>query len=333
MGGASQATEWQRLELMTEANKYAFPVYANHDLSSDLSQIREVVFIIHGTNRNGDDYFATMQSLLKASGKKSHEVLLLAPNFPATQDKAKGFTDMPMWNARGWSAGLDAKNTAFGLSAFNVMDALLLKFTSPDQLPNVTSVIIAGHSAGAQFVQRYAVLNPIDEQVRSRSLDLRYIVANPSSFLYFTTQRPNAKTFTDFQADNCPGFNQYRYGLQDIIPYGAGKTSHELFKRYMYRNVVYLMGGNDQDPEHKYLDKSCSAQAQGSNRLARAQAYIRYERFLAGRSTKINHLAYEITGVGHNHIKMFGSACSMMIIFQRNAEKSTDAATCQPYLF
>jgi len=210
---------------------------------------------------------------------------------------------MPLWGARDWAAGLDAKVSPFALSSFKVLDDLLLKLTEKKDFPNLTSVTLAGHSAGAQLVQRYAVLNKVDETVRARSLDLRYVVANPSSFLYFTAQRPFENTFKDFPIQECPTFNDYRYGLQNPIPYAQGKTGHELFKRYAYRNVVYLMGGRDHDPDHKYLDKTCPALAQGSDRLSRAKAFVRYERFLAGRSNKINHLAYEVVGVGHDQEK------------------------------
>jgi len=327
------AAEWQRVRLGSGTETYEFPVYANHDLSRDLSAIREIVLIIHGINRNGDDYFASGQKLLKASGRNEAEVLLLVPNFPGTTDQAKGFTQMPHWNKNEWAGGFDAQENPFALSAFKVLDDLLINITAKENFPEVTSVTLAGHSAGAQLVQRYAALNTVDEVIRARSMDLRYVVANPSSFMYFNTLRPSDRTFKEFPTEQCPAFNNYRYGLQDMIPYAQGKTGQELFKRYAYRNVVYLMGGADNDPDHKYLDKTCPAMAQGITRLSRAQAYIRYERLLAGRSTKINHLAYEVQGVGHNQEKMFGSTCAMNILFQRYPSKGSDSALCQPYLF
>ena len=327
------AAEWQRVRLGSGTETYEFPVYANHDLSRDMSAIREIVLVIHGINRNGDDYFTSAHKLLKASGRDQADVLLLVPNFPGIQDQAKGFDHMPQWNKNDWAGGLDAQINPFALSAFKVLDDLLLKVSAKENFPELTSVTLAGHSAGAQLVQRYAVLNQVDEVIRARGMDLRYVVANPSSFLYFNTQRPVERTFKDFPAQLCPAFNNYRYGLQDLIPYAKGKTGQELFKRYIYRNVVYLMGGADNDPDHKYLDKSCPAAAQGPTRLSRAQAYIRYERLLAGRSSKINHLAYEVQGVGHNQEKMFGSVCAMNILFQRHPAKGSDSAICQPFLF
>ena len=329
----AMTASWQRVVLGNEPDRYDFPVYSNHDLKGDLKHIREVIFIIHGVQRNGDHYFAAAQALLEQSGRNPKEVLLIAPNFPSTADIAKGFDNMPVWGVHDWAVGLDAQGVAFALSSFNVLDDLLGMVTKKPRVDGVTTVTVAGHSAGAQLVQRYAALNSVDEKIRAQGLELRYVVANPSSFLYFNGQRPSGRSFKDDDQSLCPGYNQYRYGMQDMIPYARGVTGAALFKRYSYRSVTYLMGTRDNDPEHRLLDKTCAAQAQGGNRLERSRAYVRYERFLAGRATKIHHLAYEVVDVGHNQEKMFGSVCGLMTLFQIEPPKDFKGAACRPYLF
>ena len=324
---------WQRVTLGDETERYDFPVYANHDLKGDLKNIREVIFIIHGIQRNADHYFAAGQSLLEQSGRGPEEVLLLAPNFPGTPDSAKGFDNMPVWDVRDWAGGLDAKGVAFALSSFKVLDDLLLAVTAKPRFEGVTTVTVAGHSAGAQLVQRYAALNTIDEKIRAQGLEIRYVVANPSSFLYFNAQRPAGDTFKDYDPAVCADYDQYRYGMQDMIPYARGATGPAAFKRYSYRSITYLMGGGDNDPNHRLLDKTCAAQAQGPTRLERARSYVRYERYLAGKATKIHHLAYEVVDVGHNQAKMFGSTCGLMTLFQVEPPKGFKGAACRPYLF
>ena len=37
--------------------------------------------------------------------------------------------------------------------------------------------------------------------------------------------------------------------------------------RYASREVIYLLGGADNNPEHRLLDKTCGAEAQGATRL------------------------------------------------------------------
>ena len=330
---ASQARAWQRVRLGRGDRQYDFPVYANHDLSGDLSGIRQVVFIFHGLQRNADHYFAAGEALLAASGRDPSEVLLLAPNYPGVPDQDKGFDGMPVWGKTDWAAGLDARGISFGLSSFSVIDDLMAWVTDRARLPVLGTIIVAGHSAGGQLVQRYAALNRVDEEIRRGGLDVRYVVTNPSSYLYFNGLRPAGEGFAEYDSALCPGYDDYRYGMQHMIPYAADMGGQALFKRYAYRAVTYLLGTADNDPRHRVLDKSCPAQAQGPTRLARGRAYLRYERALAGKATRIHHLAYEVNGVGHDQAKMFGSVCGLMTLFQSEPPAGFAGASCAPSLY
>ena len=330
---ASKSPAWQRVRLGRGDRQYYFPVYANHDLSGDLSAIRQVVFIFHGLQRNGDNYFDAGQKLLAASGRDPAEVLLLAPNYPGVPDKDKGFDGMPVWGTTDWAAGLDARGVGFDLSSFAVIDDLMVWLADRARMPELGTIIVAGHSAGGQLVQRYAALNRVDEGIRSSGMDVRYVVANPSSYLYFNALRPAGDRFADYDRALCPGYDDYRYGMQHMIPYAAGTNGQTLFKRYAYRAVTYLLGTADNDPNHRVIDKSCPAQAQGATRLARGRAYMRYERVLAGKAARIHHLAYEVNGVGHDQAGMFGSTCGLMALFQADPPAGFAGASCGPYLF
>lgn len=56
-GRCAGGPAWQRVHLGSGAVVYDFPVYANHPLDGDLRGIREVVFVQHGRQRNGNDYY------------------------------------------------------------------------------------------------------------------------------------------------------------------------------------------------------------------------------------------------------------------------------------
>ena len=295
--------------------------------------IRQVVFIFHGLQRNGDHYFDAGQKLLAASGRDPAEVLLLAPNYPGVPDRDKGFDGMPVWATTDWAAGLDARGVGFDLSSFAVIDDLMGWLTDRARMPELGTIIVAGHSAGGQLVQRYAALNRVDEGIRTSGMDVRYVVANPSSYLYFNALRPAGDRFADYDRALCPGYDDYRYGMQHMIPYAADTNGQALFKRYAYRAVTYLLGTADNDPNHRVLDKSCPAQAQGPTRLARGHAYTRYERVLAGKAARIHHLAYEVNGVGHDQAGMFGSVCGLMALFQAEPPAGFAGASCGPYLY
>lgn len=213
-----------------------------------------------------------------------------------------------------------------------MLDDLIGYVTDPARAPNVKRVTVAGHSGGGQIVQRYAVLNNVDEAIRKRGIDLRYVIANPSSYLYFTPERPRGKGFARYSTSVCPDYDHYKYGMVDMVPYAAGKTGRQLFNRYAQRHVTYLVGTHDNDPNHRVLDKLCGAEAEGPTRLDRARNYWRYERYLAGRK-RVNHQAHEVVGVGHEQAKMFGSRCGAQAVFGMPASANTSGAACQaPHL-
>ncbi|QCX48500.1 hypothetical protein [Ralstonia pseudosolanacearum] len=331
MAAAAGGPAWQRVHLGSGAVVYDFPVYANHPLDGDLRGIREVVFVQHGLQRNGNDYYAAGTELLKASGRNPDEILLIAPNFPGEPDAGKGFDHMPMWSVDGWLGGFNAVNAPYaGLSSLQVLDDLIAFVTDPARLPNVRRVTVAGHSGGAQIVHRYAVLNNVDERTRARGVDLRYVVANPSSYLYFTPERPRGRGFAPYDASACPDYDRYKYGMVDRVPYAAGMDGRTLFRRYAQRQVTYLVGSNDNDPGHRELDKTCSAEAEGPTRLDRARNYLRYERYLAGARKSVRHEAHEVIGVGHDQARMFGSRCGAQAVFGLPAAANAAGAACRP---
>ncbi len=330
---AAGGPAWQRVHLGS-GGAYDFPVYANHPLDGDLRGIREVVFVQHGLQRNGNDYYAAGAELLKASGRNPDEILLVAPNFPGEPDAGKGFDRMPLWSVEGWLGGFNAVNAPYtGLSSLQVLDDLIAFVTDPARLPNVRRVTVAGHSGGAQIVQRYAVLNNVDERIRARGVDLRYVVANPSSYLYFTPERPRGRGFASYDAGACPDYDHYKYGMVDMVPYAAGTDGKALFKRYAQRQVTYLVGSDDNDPNHRVLDKACGAEAEGPTRLDRARNYLRYERYLAGARTPLSHQAHEVIGVGHDQARMFGSRCGAQAVFGMPAAANATGAACRPPQF
>ncbi|NUT17507.1 MAG: hypothetical protein HOQ33_23830 [Cupriavidus sp.] len=330
-GPTPAAPQWQRVHLGSGAG-YDFPVYASHRLDGDLSRIREVVLVQHGLQRNGDDYYAAGAALLKASGRNPDEVLLLAPNFPGTPDRNKGFNRMPHWSVQGWLSGEDAVDGPARISSLQVLDDLLAFVTDKAQMPQVRKVTVAGHSGGAQIVHRYAVLNNVDERIRAGGIDLRYVVANPSSYLYFTPVRPagaDGKSFAPYDGSRCPDYDKYRYGMQDMVPYAKGADGMALSRRYAGREVTYLAGTEDNDPNHRVLDKSCGAEAEGATRLQRARGYLRYERYLAGPDLVMRHQAYEVVGVGHDQARMFGSQCGARAVFGMPEADNAGGAACR----
>ena len=313
----ADAPAWQVIELGQAKNSYSFPVYSNHLLDGDMTHIRRVLIVQHGRARDGDAYFLAAAELLKAYQIDPAETLLLAPEFFTPAQTAKVHVPgLPAWSTAGFAGGEDSVDPPLSVSSFQVYDDLLGLMTDRRRFPALRTIVMAGHSGGAVVVQQLAVLNRIDEKVRAAGIEIRYVVANGSAYLYFTADRPQGDGFAAFDAAQCPKYNDQRYGFDKMVRYAANVAPADAYRRYMARNVVYLFGTEDTDPNHRALDKSCAARAQGSNRLERGRAYLRHERTLAvARGIVDKHRSFEVIGVGHDQKAMFSSVCAAMIVF------------------
>ena len=325
------APAWQRIELAGAGSKYPFVIYSNKLWSGDMSRMKSAVLVFHGLGRNGGGYYAAAEKLLTAAGASAGETLLIAPNFFAAIDGRKHpIEGLPLWEGvKGWNSGWDSANWPQPLSSFQPIDDLLHSFMDRMRFPALERVAIAGHSGGGQIVHRYAVLNNIDEKMHAAGISLRYIVANPSSYLYFTNERPQGKAFAPYDAAGCPDFNEYRYGMEKMVRYAGSVNGADLFRRYAARDVTYLIGTADNDPAHRDLDRSCGAKAGGAHRLERGRNYARYERHLAGSTVKLNRRVYEVVGVGHQQARMLGSKCAGYLLFGLPDGENPSGAACR----
>src|ERR1700693_5076576 len=179
---AKPEVRWQRVELGPVPSTYPFALYSNKALNGDTSRIVEAIVVLHGLQRDGDDYYRAAYKLLVSSGAEPESTLLIAPNFFAAADASKfDLTGIPIWSTQGWIAGEDSLNAPRALSSLDVLDDLVELLGERQRFPALKRIVVVGHSGGAQIVQRYAVLNAADEKVRAGGIDLSYVLANPSS--------------------------------------------------------------------------------------------------------------------------------------------------------
>jgi pimeloyl-ACP methyl ester carboxylesterase len=233
-------------------------------------------------------------------------VLLIEPQFLERVDvKANHLpADLPYWQRAGWESGQDAASGA-KISSFSVVDAILAALANRDLFPHLRDVVIAGHSGGGQMVQRYAVLGRGEQAFGAAGVHVRYVVANPSSYVYFTAARPSA--------GDCAGYDDWKYGLNNLPPYGADSEKAALETRYAGRDVRYLLGTADIDPNHPALDKSCMAERQGPDRYARGTAYFRYLR--RRHHGQFAQQLFPVADIGHDARKMFTAACGLSAVY------------------
>jgi hypothetical protein len=138
-------------------------------------------------------------------------------------------------------------------------------------------------------------------------------VANPSSYVYFSAERPAGDGFATFDSAACAAFDRWKYGMTGLPAYLAGKDPAALEAAYVARDVVYLLGTGDDNPNHPGLDKTCMAEAEGPNRYARGLAYFRY--LQRRHPTGFAHRLLRVRGVGHDTDRMLNSSCGLAAMY------------------
>jgi hypothetical protein len=320
----------QFLSVTTAAGSGTMPLFATgewpapHALQgSGQSGIKRAVIQIHGRLRNADAYFKLAHQSRSCAGSDARDTLLIVPQFLATADvEAHRLAPSTLhWDWTSWMGGGTAEGPA-PISSFEVLDAILLALSDRERFPALTDVVIAGHSGGGQVAQRYAVVARGDAPLISRGITPRYVIANPSSYVYFDDMRPTASgEFAAVEPASCPNFNHWKYGLVDLPAYahvnGVPPSNETLEAAYLERDVVLFLGGDDCDPQHPALDRSCAALAQGRHRLERGRAYMRY--MAMRHPTAFKHRTFVIPGVGHDAFGIYSSAEGIAAVFDTRA--------------
>ncbi|GGF48351.1 hypothetical protein GCM10011611_63480 [Aliidongia dinghuensis] len=305
----------QRLAVTGAGGAGVLPLYVTGDWTRPEPAVTRAIIVIHGLLRDADTYLRSAETALSEAGDAGRGTLLIVPQFLADLDIAPH--DLPAetlrWGRSSWTGGEPAHRPA-PVSSFEAIDAILARLADPDLFPALQTVVVAGHSAGAQVAQRYAVAGNGEAALTQHGVHVRYVVANPSSYVYFSADRPLAAGGTGpFPAATCPDFNQWKYGFEAPPPYVAASTPDALERRYAARDVVYLLGTADIDPNHPALDKSCAAEAEGPYRFARGHAYFAY--LQARHPTGFAQSLHDVPGVAHDGGRMLGSTCGLAALF------------------
>lgn len=211
-----------------------------------------------------------------------------------------------------------ATSTTF--SSYSVIDQLVTRhLRDRRKFPALKMIVVAGHSAGGQLAQRWALLtNAIPENDNNdnstlRRLHIRTVVANPKSYAYLDHRRwlnnndnreengelsfqvPSA----NYVAQHCPSYNEWQWGWDPsavmIAPYvaaaiaaaatGGNNTNSRtgidsVVQRYATRDVIYLSGEQD-----VLYNGEREARMQGPNRKVRSERFFDSLRQVYGNSS------------------------------------------------
>lgn len=305
-----------RLEVATVKGKGILPIHVSRDWTQPQPGVTRAVIVIHGWLRRA---VISGEMAATRAGALADDTMIITPQFLIQADlDAHHLPDATLrWGPDDWKSGYDARGPA-PVSAFDVLDAILTRLADQHVFPGLRMVVIVGHSAGGQLVQRYAAVGHALESLQRREVHLRYVIANPSSYVYFTSDRPvDVNRRTDGTAASCPKANRWGYGFDGDLPsYVSQPVDLQVLERaYLARDVVYLLGTADNDPQHHQLDRSCAGQAQGASRFDRGTRYFSY---LSSRPhNKGTQRLLEVPGIGHHSTRMFSSACGRAALFDQ----------------
>jgi len=308
----------------SDAPPQLLPLSSNHDLGEDQAYAQSAIIAVHDLTRNASEVLTMLTTL---AGADNDTTLIIAPQFPIEIDIARFASYLPdqgqtlaRWDVdrvRGWQTGEESaiRLKEKGVSSFTAMDMLLLYLSDRSLFPQLQSVVVAGHGMGADFVQRYAALGQAPDILVQQDLSVRFVAANPSSYLYFTGVRPSggAPSFTMPDTAQCPGMNNYPYGLNNLTAYARRTGANAIRLRYPERQVMFLL--SERILTDPYLDIDCAAQAQGKDRLARGRNYERYMNVSFGDLAQKSQTFVLVPTAGYDAVALFGSYCGLSALF------------------
>ncbi len=249
------------------------PVRVYYHVPDDADADTPIVFVFHGVNRNADDYRNAWIGLAE-----EHGLLILAPEFSDLY--YPGSSRYNLGNV--FSNGNDATGpNPESVWTFSVVEPIfeqaLVRLDSDQEVFHAW-----GHSAGAQFVHRLALLVP----------DGPYGTLISANAGWYTIPDPEV----DF-------------------PYGLGKTpSADAEPDWYGLDLSVHAGDQDTNPDSAALRHTPEADAQGLNRWDRAHYF--WERAEALSDEADVPLAWsflEVPGVGHDDAGMAEAAAPWLV--------------------
>ncbi len=299
------------------------PYKGSHPLDQVNPDITRIFFSIHSSGYDALQYYGNAEAAIaKVPGGKK-ETLIVAPHFLDPQhiegkipDKMLHWKVRPYWGSSLGLVGSEGK--AIRLSSFDVLDQWIAQMADRKLYPNLKDVVIVGHSAGGQMVQRYALVGKFQPP---EGVKIRYVVCAPSSYAYPTAERWVPGTKYRFavpsgnQLESAPNYNNWGYGMKEPYTYFRGMDPKKVAQEYAKRRVFYICGEKDNDPNNRSLSKSNASMLQGKQRLERMTIFFQYLQHTYGPSITQTHAFAIAPRVGHSGKGNMTSSPGMRFLF------------------
>ncbi|MDD7886290.1 Ig-like domain-containing protein [Flavivirga sp. 57AJ16] len=283
--------------------EFDFDMYSNYDFIDDsaftYNSINQLVIVVHGLQRNANDYFSYMASSLKSLDMEEN-TLFISPYF---KDSSAATGNDLYWD-NGWREGANSSNPSASISSFTVIDAIIEKIVASGNFPNLTTIFVTGHSSGAAFVQHYALANRAENTYAD--INFEYSIANNQYFYYPDGLRYDENSQQFITPTGCSGYDFWPYGYAFSIPYLDGIEQSVITEQQVTRKTTYLLGSNDTSTEGSLNTTDCQATLLGENRLKRGENIYLYMQTFYGATN--NHEKIIVNNVGHDANGMYNSS-------------------------
>lgn len=229
-----------------------------------------LVFSLHGLQRNAE---VARDNWVDAAER--HGLLIAAPHF-----------DRERFPTRLYQQGGVGSEADPARWVYAVIERFFDRALATGRVAGTTYTLF-GHSAGAQFVHRMAILMP---QAR-----------------FSTAVSANAGYYTLPVGKQAAGGFSYPYSLE-----GTPATQASL-KAAFAKPLLVMLGELDTDPDHPQLNRSKGAQAQGPNRLARGRNFVAVAAAEAARlGVESRWREIVVPGAAHEQRKMANAAADVL---------------------
>ena len=327
-----------RFSIMVNDIESKLPYVSNHPINIQDTAIETLIISIHSSSPIAQTYLESAQIATNYAQNTEDNTLIIAPQFFQDNQFEEPipptllyWDQYPFWGSQRALRGPDRQS--LNISTFSVLDKLLETITRSNFFPNIRRVIVLGHSAGGQMVQRYAASNIFESNYAiQRCIKMKYLVMAPSSYVYLNNERIEENSSNVFEIptgsylNDCYAFNSYGYGLNNLYSYHdeLGLSSEVIRLQYKERNVLYLVGSEDNNPDDPFLSTTCYSMLQGTNRLERAQIYFEYLKYYYGTQITNKHMFKIVQNVGHWGRGLITSEEGVAFIFSEDTTSSNN---------
>jgi len=295
-------SSYQKRVRVIDSEDTFLPYLSSHETDIENDDIMHAIVVIHGYNEDVKFAFCTaMDAAVDINVEQN--TLILAPWFSHEQingaDWGVNGSDWRDWKSvywarnASWITGADSTthnpDISPSSSSYDMLDMMYDIANSPRLFSRLSRVTYVGFSAGAQMINRYAWASRMKGEASGSLASIRYIVSDPSSFLYMNDLRPDSSCTTPWDTGtshtcssfshlspesriSCRDVDQWKYGTSRIPGASRGysylehltyaSVANEHSKMYMSKDVRYVFGELDtcncntdgyQNPFHCYI--------------------------------------------------------------------------------